>query len=682
MLLVLTAAPARASILDWLLARVSSSVETTGLSIHFNGSLSADQVTLLDTKGPYVQLHHVVIKWSPLQLIRGAIIVSLLSADDVQVLRLPETSSSSSGTTRRMDVNDIAFARVELMPAVAGKELELKVDASYQQSTTDRMQLNLAASPLKGSGTYKVSAVIDPASVQARITAKEPAGGLLAGLADLPDLGAIDADATLDWPNDAIATKFDLTAGQMHATADGTVNLTGSTADLMVTANAPAMHPRPDLSWQAVSLQAHVNGPFHSPNVSADLGVNDLAAAGAAVRQVALQATGDSGHIQLHGELDGVVLPGRQPDLLEGAPVLLTADARLDAPDRPVSFTVRHPLLQITGDAHTAGEESAQVQVAVPKLDPIAADAGIDLQGSLALAMKAVRQGTTTQVAVDATLGITGGIAPAPALIGPSAHLVLAAALTGDQVTVSQLGFNGQDVSLGANGTLSRQAVALDWSAELPKLAPINPALTGGLQARGHLAGPANSLTLAADLSGSVGARGQSSGPFTAHLSAQGLPDAPSVQLTAQGDLLGSPLQVDANGDRVASGTLDLNIRRATWKSASAGGQLSLPAGTHVPIGHLRFAVGDFGDFTPLLGRKLTGSMTGALDATAGKIVVTAHAKNAGMPGTATIGGAALDATVANPDTQPVVDGSLRLTGISARDLSGGEASLTVKGPA
>ena len=51
----------------------------------------------------------------------------------------------------------------------------------------------------------------------------------------------------------------------MHATVGGTLDLEHEAADLMVSAGAPAMQPRPDVGWQAVAIDAHVRGPFAQP---------------------------------------------------------------------------------------------------------------------------------------------------------------------------------------------------------------------------------------------------------------------------------------------------------------------------------------------------------------------------------------------------------------------------------
>ena len=81
----------------------------------------------------------------------------------------------------------------------------------------------------------------------------------------LPGLGALALHASLDGPWSDAATRVALSAGPLRLDAHGRVDLSGEAADLDLTATAPAMAPRPDLSWQSVSVDAHVTGKFVAP---------------------------------------------------------------------------------------------------------------------------------------------------------------------------------------------------------------------------------------------------------------------------------------------------------------------------------------------------------------------------------------------------------------------------------
>ena len=57
------------------------------------------------------------------------------------------------------------------------------------------------------------------------IQADEPPHGMIAGVAKLPDLGAIAIKASLEGPREAVATRLAVSAGQLDASAQGTVDL-------------------------------------------------------------------------------------------------------------------------------------------------------------------------------------------------------------------------------------------------------------------------------------------------------------------------------------------------------------------------------------------------------------------------------------------------------------------------
>ena len=470
----------------------------------------------------------------------------------------------------------------------------------------------------------------------------------------------------------------------MQAHADGTLDLVHEAADLTVTASAPAMNPRPDLAWQSVALNARVTGPFTKPEANGTLNIAELSAAGAAVGRFAAEVQGNAGQVKLHATAEGIRVPGPRPDLLQAAPLTADATVQLDAPDRPVAFAVRHPLLTAEGTAQTAGAMRADMALTLPDLAPFAAVAGVDVRGHTALKLGAGQQGGTTRVTADGTLAITGGMAPLPGLIGDAAKIGVSAALHGDDITLSRLELDGKTLTLSADGGFRNNVVDLDWRTALADLSVVAPTLAGRLDAHGHAAGPQDDLAVTADLAGELAAKGMPRGPITAKLEAQHVPKAPSGQLTAEGTLEGSPLALALGVQQVAGGALHVDIRRADWKSAHAEGALTLPQGAVVPVGKLDLRMTRLEDLRSLTGQKLTGSVTASLETTEQKGRQTARlhaeARNAGLPGTASVGLATLAATVADPTGKPVVDAKLTADGVSAGGMTG-SARLEAAGP-
>ena len=166
---------------------------------------------------------------------------------------------------------------------------------------------------------------------------------------------------------------------------------------------------------------------------------------------------GDSGTVRLRAALAGIRIPGPRPDLLAAAPVQVMAEVRLDQPDRPIHFSLAHPLITAEGDAATAGRLHGNLKVDLANLAPVAALAGLDLQGHAVLDLTAAIEDRTTRLDANGTVGITGGMAPAPALIGDAAHLVVSAAATGSNVTVSRLEIDGRKIKASACGQCGRR---------------------------------------------------------------------------------------------------------------------------------------------------------------------------------------------------------------------------------
>jgi translocation and assembly module TamB len=585
-------------------------------------------------------------------------------------------------------VRHLHIDALDIARPVAGVAAALAVDGNARIDVlrdlpnidpADNAAATLAILQRDGSDRYDIDAAIAPTANHAVITIAERQGGLIGTLAALPDIGPIAARLTADGPRAALATTLAVSAGGLKADAHGTIDAQHQAADLSLSASAPAMTPSPDLSWQSVALDATVQGPFTKPHAAAKLHIATLAAAGAAIRTIDATVDGDAGEVRMHGSIDGLRLPGPKPDLFEKAPIAIEADARLDTPDRPVSFAVRHPLLTTEGTAQTGATPSMQATLTLPDLSPFAAAGGIALAGHSALTLHAAQTNGDTQIQADGTVGITGGIVPVPGLIGDNATIGAAAVLHGSAITITRLALNGRTLQLAAKASLADNKADADADVTLSDLAVLAPQLAGALTVKAHAAGPVDALTAHAELSGHVAARGMESGPLTATLDATGLPNAPAGTITAQGSLLASPVDLALAAKREA-GALSVTIDRATWKSLTAGGALALPAGAKIPQGQLHLAMTRLEDLAPLVGQRLAGSLTAALDANADQTKLDVDARGAGLAGTASASHAVLAMTVTQPATHPVVDATLTVDGFSASGVAG-SARMQVRGP-
>ncbi len=656
-------------------------IRLAGLAGRFPDRLRATRFELADKDGPYFTLDALTFDWSPTQLLHGVFFIDRLDAQAADFSRMPVASNSSSGSGLPVKValSEMRVDRLQIGAAVAGQAFLLSAAGAGALDTATTGHGKLSVNRLDGGGQYSLDGSIDAQRLQATIKAQEPAHGLISGLAGLPELGPVAIDATLNGPRDAVATSLAASAGPLRAQAKGTIDLVHDAADLTVSATAPAMTPRPDIAWQDVSLDAHMQGPFTRPELTGQVRIDTLKAVGAGASRVTADLSGNAGTAHLHATVDGLTLPGQNPDLLSAGPVVLDATARLDAPDRPVQFTLQHPLLQAQGTARTAGALAAHVMMTLPDLAPIAAAGGTDLHGNTTLTLEVAQQAATTTIALNGTIGVTGGLPQVQALLGDAAKLDLAGSLTGHDAHLTRLHVTGRGVDVSANGALVNAQTELHWTLVINDLSALQASLTGQLDASGQVSGPEQDLTAIADLHGNIGAQGIQSGPVAVHLEAQGLPNQPSGTASAQGALLGAPIDLalavsrDDDAIRVA-------VQRAAWKSLQAGGTLTLASGATIPDGALHLRMTQLADLSPLLGRKLAGSIDAALDANAASAHLTLTAQGAGLPGTAAVSRAALDATVTDPQNNPTLQATLALDGIAAGSL-GGAAKIAVRGP-
>ncbi len=663
-------------------------VRIAGLGGRFPDALRLRHAEVSDAQGIWLTLDDVALDWSPLALLHREARVDLLSAARVGVTRLPVSSApAKAGPTDskpfslpvRVSVAALRIARADVGEPVAGVAAVLALDGKAHLASLQDGDVDVTIDRLDSPGSYAVRGRIDPASLDARLSVAEPAHGFVATVAKLPDVGAIDLQGSVAGPRTGERTAVQLAAGPLRANANGTIDIAGQAAELDVTANAPAMTPAPGVSWRSVALDAHVHGPFAKPDATGTLRLAGLEAGGAAIASLSADLQGNQGTASLHATATGVRIPGPKPDLLAAAPLALQADARLDDPARPVTFSLSHPLLQAHGTADTAGAIKAHVDLAAPDLQPLAAAGGVDLQGRTQLVVDAAVANGVTDITLDGTVGITGGLSPVPALLGDAARLGITASLAGGDVTLSRAEVNGRALTVAASGTDKAGVLDLQYKVGLPNLAALAPTVEGAATLTGTAKGPTDDLAVAATLAGDVGTRGVARGPIRVAVDTTGLPGKPAGSVTAQGTLEGAPLNLALHAERGADGALHATIDRADWKSLHAEGAVSLASGAPLPEGKVSLRMTRLDDLRALIGQPIGGSVTAEAELAGGVGKLDVQASHAGLPGSS-VGRAVLAARVQNPASHPVVAATLDVEGIEASGI-GGSAKLAANGP-
>jgi translocation and assembly module TamB len=387
----------------------------------------------------------------------------------------------------------------------------------------------------------------------------------------------------------------------------------------------------------------------------------------------------------VNGVIDHVHIPGPQPDLLASAPIALQAEAILDQPARPLTFTVTHPLIGITGVAQLGGAMTATATVSLSNLAPLAAIAGASVEGHGAVVAKVTQQGKTMQLSLDGTVDVTGGEPRVTDLIGENTTLAVAGSMTGSDYTLDRVAVDGKGVHLSAHGSSSGGAVDLAWGVTIANVAAFAPNLSGPLSVEGRVHGPQDDLALNLQSHGQITAPGVPTGPVDATIAATGLPSHPAGQIDVHGQLAGAPITLAAKVQRGDDGAAQIALSRAQWKSLTAQGDLSLPQGAVFPLGRMQLHAARLADLAPLIGMQLAGSIDATLDtvnAADGKPQAKLHAEGRQLAALGdSVDRATLDATITDPAGHPVAQSQIVLTGITAANGITGTTKIEANGP-
>ena len=658
-----------------------------GLSGRFPDALHFDRLEFKDAAGSWAVAENVDLDWSPLRLVTGAARIDRLAAARVELLRQPaaqaQAQNASISLPLRVDLAEVRIARLELDSSLAGSAAVLSLHGAGRLDSLTQGNVALAAERLDAAGRYSLTVALAGERATARIEAQEPAHGLIAALAGLPDLGPLALAMSLDGPRRAEAAEMTMSAGPLTASARGTLDLVTESADLTIAANAPAMRPAPGIAWQSVVLAARVSGPFARPVGEGHLEISKARAGEVALDSLTADLHGSNGPLEILATLTGLHLPAPAGDLFRSAPLRASIEARLDLPERPFHFTLAHPLLSATGNGSAGAMKSATMAIDLPALAPVAAWFGRDLQGRAALSVNLSEAGAVPKLALDGTVAISGGATFVTDLLGDTAKVELAATLRGQDVLIDHVELNGKSLRASAEGSFAGDILALGWQLTLSDLAALDPNLSGTFSAQGRLEGPLDRLALQATGKSALTLRGFSAGTVELSLAAQGLPDVPSATFGAQGNLAGAPLQLAASLQPRREGGFDLSISDFHWKSLAANGRLALAAGSILPYGRIDLRVARLADIAPLIGESVGGTLEGRIEPAVshGRLQVRLdltgnHLERAEDR----IDSARLEGTIDDLSARPSLALRLTASGIAASGFTG-DATIAATGP-
>ena len=615
-------------LIEHMTARLSDGhVRLTGLAGSFPAVIELEQLQLRDAQGVWLTAEHISLHWSPLALLARHVDIESLQLTRLDIERRPvsEPSQKSSSQTSlpRIDLQRLSIGTLALGAELAGTAASFSVQGNMRLISLQDAAAALVAHRSDGPGDYELTLRFDRERMDATLRLEEDAGGPLESLLKYPGLGALAVAASLNGPRGAERVELAARAGELRARASGSLDLVHEAADLAYSLEAPAMTPRPGLSWQRVSLQGRWHGTLNTPQADGRLEIQTLQIPGGAGLD-ALEATlqADRGALAVHATAAGVVVPGPQPRLLADSPLRLEAEVQLNQAAHPLLLTAEHRLFALQARADTVGMRSATLNLKLPDLAPFAAIAGQTLRGRSQLKATLQRSAAAMRLDLEADTAIASGTTLLSQMLAGPSRLELSGSLTERALQVDRLTLKARALSLSASVTGKRgvtstapalQALRARYQLVLPELAVLSPMLAGDLKMNGEASGALDSLTAALQLTANLSVRGSPREPIEATIKARGLPSRVSATLAAHGRFAAAPLELDAALERGAGGGFHLVVQRSQWKSASVEADLTTGANLAPGHGNLRLRVDRLADLQPLLGTSLEGSLAAEL---------------------------------------------------------------------
>jgi translocation and assembly module TamB len=608
-------------------------VQLAGLAGSFPSSLDLGRLQLSDDQGVWLTAEHISLRWSPLALLTRHIKVESLTAVRLHIERRPVSKPQTKSRQLSVPHTDVARVSVDMLELgapLAGRPVSLMLQGSAHLRSLQDAVASIAVQRSGGLGDYELRVRFDPTHMEATLTAREPANGPLENILKVPGVGDLSLLAKMSGPRTAENIDIALDAGKLRGRVQGTVDLVARSADLQYSFDSPEMTPAPQISWQSLSLHGQWRGTLEQGSADGMLQLHALQLPdGLGMSALTANLTMAGGTLRLHSVLEGGTIPGPQPWLLHDSPLTLDASMRMIENGRPLQLSATHRLFTLSGRAVTSGAQSADLELRIPDVSPVATVLRQQVQGNASIKAQIAHTESTTRLTADATGVLDAGAAIwAGAVRGGVTRLQLSGEMSEKELSVQRLSLTGPALSLALSGTAARSVTRdlnLQLDLGLPDLAKVSAALTGNAKLSGKLSGPVNNLATTTQLISTLSVRGSPTGTITANVRASGLPKAPRGNLAAQGSLDGAPLVLDVSLLQEAGHTLHAIVHRADWKSAHARGELSTGTDIEHARGMLEFQMGQLSDLDRLVGTTVQGAVSGQVALQPGKNVSTAQ---------------------------------------------------------
>ncbi len=602
-----------------------NNVRLHGLGGDLPNRPTLQRLELADADGIWLTAQNLQGVWDPWALLVRRVAVQSAHAQRIDWSRLPvsHTHSARRPTIPDIDVHEATADAVHLSAALAATDATLNLHASAHLRSVTDMQMAFAGTRLDGAGTYALQLAFDRTRMDGAFRLREPAHGPLAGLVGVPGIGDVVVSGDLAGLRQAERINLQADLGDLHAHATGVVDLVHFSANLEYAADATAMAPRPDLSWQQLHVRGNWQGPLTTATASGEVQAQALQLPGH-VSLAALNASlaARAGDLGVRARIEGAVAPGVPAGLFAGAPVVVEGSVQFGKPTRPFQLRASHPSLSLFAKGEAAGTPAVDADVESADVAPVLQALQLGLKGPLRLHARAERDGSAVKLRVTANGNLDSTQATLHDWLRGPETADIRATWQASGVTIGDSVINNKALSLAASGHLTAPAeTGAPWSvtaktrAALADLSMVLPSFTGQATVRADLSGNTGALRAAGDVQATLAVHGSAPGAVRATFDVRGLPHAPEAQVSLRGALAGQPVTLQAQVQVHPGDFVHIDLPQANWESVRAQGDVMLALqDLDRSQGQFKWSIDDLSNLNQLLGQHLAGQLTGTLN--------------------------------------------------------------------
>ena len=213
-----------ANLLSKALSSNASSVSIGAVDGALSSDVTIRDIVIADADGPWLKLDKAHLVWNRLALLQRRLDVDTLEIGRLEILRRPAPSKAPKADDGpilpelplKVIIKAFHADRIALGEPLIGVNAELSASGKATLGPpSEGLDLTLAARRLDAKGDFDVRLAFVPSTSRLSVTTKfdEPAGGLVARLANLPGEPPVNLSVDGDGPLDAFAAKLDFAAG-------------------------------------------------------------------------------------------------------------------------------------------------------------------------------------------------------------------------------------------------------------------------------------------------------------------------------------------------------------------------------------------------------------------------------------------------------------------------------------